>query len=145
MEPGYTVEDCTDIVTSCTDDLLSSAKRDWDGWAQDCLDLDNCMNFGACYQNIDVCTLYVVEGNADSGEVDDGGANDGGAADDGGADGAGCTEGTQACVDAGTIAACVDGQLMQFDCDDVCVDLGGTQSVGCDYDEDAGAEVCLCV
>ena len=85
----------------------------------------------------------------DGGEDDEGGTADDGT-DEGSEGGdtdapASCREGEQACVDATSIAACIDGELAQFSCDEVCIEIGGTGSVGCEYDEESGVDLCLCV
>jgi hypothetical protein len=154
LEAGYTVGDCTDIVEACTDDLLTSAHMDWNVWAGDCLSLNNCMNFGACYRSIDVCTLY-VEVDADVGSSgdwdppsDDGGSappdpsgGDSGPPDD---SGSGCGADAQACLDEWTLGVCDGGDLYVYDCLEACLAGGYEDTYGCGYDPDAGADMCFC-
>lgn len=55
MTPGWSVQDCTDFVTMCTSDLLTSEKVDWSNQAAGCLGFANCQNFSNCYDSIDRC------------------------------------------------------------------------------------------
>ena len=148
LEAGYTVGDCTDIVESCTDDLLTSAHADWNGWADECLGLENCMNFGACYRSIDVCTLYVeVEVDAESSEPpSDGGEESSGSGtpDPTGAGSGGCGPDAQACVDEETIGVCQGGSFYAYDCLEACVAGGYSESFGCGWDPVAEQDMCLC-
>ena len=90
---AVSVQDCTDIVSMCTSQLVSSAKADWDGAAEGCLSLSNCVNFANCYIDIDVCRH-------------DGGAGGGDGADDG-------ADGPPECADNGE--ACeVNGDCCDF-------------------------------
>ncbi|MEX1366663.1 MAG: hypothetical protein AB1Z98_26290 [Nannocystaceae bacterium] len=138
---GYSVGDCTDIVGACTDDLLTSAKQDWDTAAEGCLELANCQNFGSCFASIDVCIADIdIEFEV---EIDDGGDGPGNppSGDD---TGGSCQEGYQACVGGDAIEACIEGELYGFTCPEVCNELGFEVSLGCAFDESSGAEVCFC-
>ncbi len=138
---GYSVGDCTDIVGACTDDLLTSAKADWDNAANNCLDLNNCQNFGSCFASIDVCIADVdIEFEGQGGDGSGDGPNP--PSDDTG--GPACQD-YQVCADPDTIEACIDGEVYVFDCDLVCVNEGFEGSVGCGYDEEAEVDVCFCV
>ncbi|MCH9687642.1 MAG: hypothetical protein K0V04_39800 [Deltaproteobacteria bacterium] len=132
---GYSVGDCTDIVGACTDDLLTSAKADWDNAAEDCLELNNCQNFGSCFASIDVCIADIeIEF-----EIDD---DDPSQPSD---TGDSTCEPYQVCADGNTLEACIEGDVYSFDCDFVCQSEGFEAAVGCDFDDEAGVDVCFCV
>lgn len=156
LEAGYTVGDCTDIVESCTANLLTSEQLDWNGWADDCLGLNNCMNFGACYLAIDVCTLYVevevVDETAAPPSDDDGDGGDDGPPDPTDGDsgppdpsgGGGCGPDGQACLDDWTLAECSAGVTYLYDCLEECLNGGYSDTLGCAYDPVAGVDMCFC-
>ena len=47
------------------------------------------------------------------------------------------------CASTTKIEGCVDGELVEFDCSDVCADEGW-ESQGCDYASELGHDACLC-
>ena len=66
---GVSVEDCTDVMTLCTDDLLSSQRADWQRDADRALENANCGNFLDDYQDASACTIRVdgsIGGTANS-------------------------------------------------------------------------------
>jgi hypothetical protein len=146
LGPGYTVGDCTDIVSACTGQLLTSAHQDWNVAAEGCLDLVNCQNFGTCFTAIDVCIADIeVDFDGETGDdppppppSDDGGGD---GSDDGGT---ACTPGSQACASDDSIAVCDDAGLVVIDCQTVCEQLGWTTSWGCGWDADSGVDICWC-
>lgn len=136
---GYSVGDCTDIVGACTDDLLTSAKADWDNAAEECLELNNCQNFGSCFASIDVCIADVeIEFEVEVEVGDDGPTAPTDPGDD-------TCEPYQICTDDYTLEACIDGEVYSFDCDFVCESEGFEGSIACAYDGEIDADVCLCV
>jgi hypothetical protein len=58
MTGGYSVQDCTDIILQCTDQLLTSERTDWNNDANACLGYANCGNFEECLPGLfAVCPL----------------------------------------------------------------------------------------
>ena len=55
LMPGTSVQDCSDLVAMCTDDLLSSQYADWQNEVATCLDLSNCQNFLGCVGELSAC------------------------------------------------------------------------------------------
>jgi hypothetical protein len=55
LEPGTSVQDCTDLEVMCTDELISSAYTDWNAEVEACLELANCQNFLNCATELSAC------------------------------------------------------------------------------------------
>jgi hypothetical protein len=55
MAMGVSVQDCVDLQTMCTDELLTSQKTDWENLLGDCLELANCMNYSSCVLELPDC------------------------------------------------------------------------------------------
>jgi len=85
------------------------------------------------------------EGEGEAGEsADTSGGVDPGPADTGDTGAAQCdVEGLQVCVEENVIAVCIDGEVLGFDCGEVCAEGGGV-SAGCGFDEESGVDVCWC-
>jgi hypothetical protein len=132
--PGVDVDDCTDVMTMCTGDLVSSVRSDWERGAERALENANCVNFLADYQDSDVCYI------ADDGSIAD--APDP-ANDDGPAPQESCGEDYTACTGPNSIEACLDGQYLALSCDEVCDE--GEVADGCAFDDELGRDVCYCV
>jgi hypothetical protein len=130
---GLDVDDCSDIMTMCTDSLLGSVRSDWERDAERALENSNCVNFLADYQLSDVC--YIRDDGSIAGAPDSG--------DDGPAPQESCGEDYTACTGPNSIEACLDGQYLALDCDDVCDE--GELADGCAYDDELGRDVCYCV
>jgi hypothetical protein len=166
------IQDCTEVIQSCSDDLLSSEYKDWENAVNDCLGFTNCANFAACYDEIDVCYLVDLSGDGggggSSGGSSDGaagGSSDGTAGEAGsssggdgsagtsgsssGGDGSSdvCTDGDTSCVDDYTLNYCDVDVWVALDCDSFCVDVfgAGAYSAGCMYIAEEGMDDCLCV
>ncbi|MBL8943546.1 MAG: hypothetical protein JNK45_10375 [Myxococcales bacterium] len=58
--------------------------------------------------------------------------------------GVACEPDTQACIDEATIGVCIDGEVVLLDCNDACIEIGGTAAIGCFFDEEAGVDLCFC-
>ena len=57
LPSGFDVNDCSDVLGSCADDLLSSARADWETGVVECLELENYQNFAGCVAAYDVCEV----------------------------------------------------------------------------------------
>ena len=55
LEAGVSAQDCTDTLSMCTADLVTSARTDWENAAEECLEMQNCENFVNCYLAIPGC------------------------------------------------------------------------------------------
>jgi hypothetical protein len=139
------IQDCTEVIQSCSNDLLSSAYADWETAVNDCLRLTNCANFAACYDDIDVCYLADLnpgggggtagsssggtagEAGSSSGTAGEAGSSSGGSSggeagsgSDGTAGEAGSSSGGSSGGEAGSSAGgssggCVDGETECLD------------------------------
>ncbi|MGH1348482.1 MAG: hypothetical protein ACRBN8_43450 [Nannocystales bacterium] len=146
---GVSVEDCTDVVSSCTGELLSSAQRDWARETKRALENDNCTNFLDEYQEVNACTIH-DDGSVDSpgpsptpGDDDD--DSGGGSPDEPGAPAASCGDDRFECDGDERIVACLDGEVIEADCEDVCASGDDPlDAVGCGYSEEKEHDVCFC-
>jgi hypothetical protein len=156
--PGIDVADCTDIMTMCTDTLVTSQREDWAAATRDALDRNNCVNVLADYQSIGVCAIRsdgsVADGDSPGSSSSSGSSTSGGSStSDGGGDsagsdgqdGPGCDERDIACTGPNTIEACIAGVLERFDCNEVCAEGGYQYSDECAFDPERGHDVCYCV
>ncbi len=57
LPPGVRLSDCEDTTKMCLEDGLQSERSDWELFAADCLELENCFNFIACYEDLQTCEL----------------------------------------------------------------------------------------
>jgi hypothetical protein len=128
-------------MTMCSDGLVTSARTDWEHAASDSLEMANCVNFLAAYQEIAVCSI-LTDGTI--GTPSGGGGNGGGGGGPQGNDPPACVEDEIACVDAATIEVCDGGQAMRLACDDVCTQQGYAGSDECSFDAETGHDVCWC-
>ena len=127
---GVDIDDCTDVMTMCTGDLVSSVRSDWERDAEVALGNANCVNFLEDYQTVDACWI------SDDGSI----ASTGG--DDGPVPAETCTEDFTACTGPNSIEACLDGEYIALDCTDVCD--ADEIADGCAYDDELGRDVCYC-
>ena len=137
---GVSEGDCTDVMTMCSDGLVTSAKTDWERAANDSLEMANCVNFLAAYQEISVCSILT------DGTIGTPGGGPGGTLP-GGGDGPApsCTEGQITCVGPTEIEVCDGGELMQLACQDVCTQQGYAGADDCSFDDESGHDVCWCI
>ena len=61
LEPGISVQDCTDLMLMCTDGLITSAYTDWTREVDRCLEFANCKNFMACAAELSDCAPFETE------------------------------------------------------------------------------------
>jgi hypothetical protein len=148
--PGVSVDDCTDVMTMCSDSLVTSQRTDWSNATEDALEMANCDNFLLSYERIGVCSI-LGDGSIDDDPGPAPGDDDGPAPgdDDGpqpGDDGPmpACTD-EIACLSAETIEVCDGGQLVTIDCEALCIDGGYAGSDDCSFDAERGHDVCWCV
>ena len=135
---GLDVDDCTDVMTMCTEGLVRSRRDDWAADAEDALGRSNCGNFLETYQQASACTI-----------TPDGSVSPGGGTPQGTPNGGGTTEPTPegcgadvfTCAGPNQIEGCLDGEPFSLSCDVVC---GDDPSDGCAHDADAGQDLCFC-
>jgi hypothetical protein len=138
---GIDVSDCTDIVTMCTDSLLSSERSDWARTAERALENRNCMNFLDAYQEVNAC--WIDERGEISGAG--GGTAESGPADDttGDTTAGECDAGDRFACAGDRIEGCFDGEPFSLTCEEVCGN-DGLQTDGCGFDDERGHDVCFC-
>lgn len=135
---GTSVADCTDVLTMCSDDLLTSERTDWERAASDALENANCTNFIESYQEAPACTI------ADDGTIGGGGGSGGSASDGSASSGENSCGGVQRRCSGGDLEVCVDGQLAQVSCGEVCDVPDSCDAFTCEVDDVSGMEDCLC-
>ncbi|MCR9162911.1 MAG: hypothetical protein ACE37F_14425 [Nannocystaceae bacterium] len=59
LPPGVRLSDCEDTTESCLEGGLDSERSDWELFAKECLELQNCFNFIECYEGLGTCELPV--------------------------------------------------------------------------------------
>ncbi len=155
--PGVSVDDCTDVMTMCSDSVVTSVRTDWTDATEDALDMANCTNFLVAYETIGVCSI-LGDGSIDDEPAPGGGGGGGGGGGDGpapGDDGSGegetghtgeeCTGDAITCVGPATIEVCDGGAIVSIDCQTLCVDQGFAGADDCSFDAQSGHDVCWCV
>lgn len=144
---GLDVDDCTDIVTMCSESLVRSRREDWVSDAEDALGRNNCGNFLETYQQASACTIspagtVSTEGGTPQ-DPSGGNSSDPGTTPSGPGGGVTCGgEDVFACSGADTITGCLDGEPFSIDCLTVC---DGDMPDGCGFDEERGHDVCFCI
>jgi hypothetical protein len=127
---GVDVDDCTDVMTMCSSDLVGSVRSDWEHDAEIALQNANCVNFLDDYQDTDVCYIR------DDGSIASGGSGSPAPQES-------CGEDYTACTGPSSIEACLDGEYLALDCDEVCD--ADEVADGCAFDAESGHDVCFCV
>ena len=52
LPEDVTVQECVDQTSECLEDLAKSDRAEWDDLARECLELDDCQEFNACYRGM---------------------------------------------------------------------------------------------
>ena len=123
LEGGYSIQDCTDILESCTAQLLTSEKTEWENAVEACLDLPLCQAFVECALGIDPCGIPGDDPGTDT-------STSGGG-----------------CVPTGGECIMTNGDCCGFPDTDLCVDwgpgYGAHCSAICEENGDCASDCCL--
>jgi hypothetical protein len=146
--PGISQDDCTDVITMCSDSLVTSVRTDWKNATEDALAMANCTNFLFEYERIGVCSILgdgSIDETPDAGDDGPAPADDGPAPGDDDGPAAECAADEVMCASAQTIQVCEGGRLVSYDCQTICVEGGYAGADDCSFDGERGHDVCWCV